>query len=370
MISTSQKEHLTYTAIGQSLIIVGAIAVIFSYVVPGFKTIDTNLNAANWAIKEYQETETNWLSFEKLWTILSSTKWKEELISIINTASPEEVKSVIRKEWSEKYLSWLKQAILGSDEDRRKLMQIKQKINSILPTLSPMSANIDEENITLKQYIKFIESKIIREFNLSSNIPLSLQWVSYWDTSKKVPKTIGTLSLSLDFTATNKDIMRFVEFINNSGDGELLENSWALSSDEVPGIMSNPLVTFESFSLKDPLDMDAPETENSGRATIKFYVRWSSKDDITFLTESVKSRKETLGKNIDNAVKQCKTNETICGNLSELEAFQFKFVEFNRSTQTINGTITIEKLSQQVTSLRTLEKQFEELVPTNSTNIN
>lgn len=370
MISTSQKEHLTYTAIGQVLVLVGVVIVVFTYIIPWLGTIDTRLTAANAAIKEYHDTETNGLSFEKLWKLLTSAKGKEELIAIINAASAQEVKDVIKKEGSEKYFSWLKKAILSSDEDRKKLVHIKQKINSILPTLSPMSANIDEENITLKQYVRFTEMRILKEFNLDTNLALGLQSITYGGGVSKIPSSIGTFDLGLDFSSTNADIEKLITFVNNSWNGDVLTDSWALTSVDTPGIMSNPLITMESFSLQDTLDMTKPDAKNSGRATLRFYVRGSSTNDLVFLGESITSRWSALKKKIDNAVSQCKVNETLCGNLSDLTAFQLKYTEFSKSIE--SGTSgptanTIERLSQEVNSLRTLEKEFENLVPTSST---
>jgi hypothetical protein len=367
MISTSQKEHLTYTAIGQVLVLVLSITIIFTYVIPWFGTIGKNLNEAQAAIEDYRETETNGISYDKLWAILSAMKWKEELIAIITAASPQEVQSVIKKEWAEKYLSWLKQAISSSDEDRKKLVQIKQKINSILPTLSPMSSSIDEENITLKQYIRFIEGKILKGFGLDSNVVLGLQGISYGDGKWGIPKTIGTFDLSLDFKSTNANIGKLITYVNNAWNGDVLSDSWSLLAEDTPGIMSNPLLTIETFSLQDPLDLTKPNAENSWRATIRFYVRWSSADDLVFLSESITTRWKNLKKTIENAISQCKVNTVLCSNLGDLEDFQLKYTEFARSIE--NGGTTsmgIEKLSQQVNSLRTLEKEFENLVPTSS----
>ena len=370
MISTSQREHLTYTAIGQVLILVGAAVVIFTYITPWFWIIDTKLNAANAAIKEYNDTVTNWLSFEKLGSLLTSMKWKEELIAIINAAPAQDVRTVIKKEGAGDYLSWLKQAIASSDEDKKKLVQIKEKINSILPTLSPMSSNIDEENITLKQYIHFIEANILKAFNLDSNLALGLEGIAYGNGAWWVPKSIGTFDLSLDFKSTNSDIDKLITYINSSWNGDILNDSWSLASQDTPNIMSNPLITIESFSLDDSLDMTKPNAPNSWRTTIRFYVRWSSPDDLLFLAESVKSRWDTLKKKIDDAVYQCKGNTSLCGNLSDLEAFQLKYKDFALSISNQKAwpiTNTIDSLTQQVISLRALEKEFTDLVPTSST---
>lgn len=371
MISTSQKEHLTYTAIWQFLIIVGAIIIIFTYVSPGFTKISENLTKANNAIDSYNNTEKDGLSFNQLNAELKDTKGKEELISIIKAASQDEVTKVIKKGENERYLPWLKQAINSSDEDRKKLVQIKQKINSILPTLSPMSANIDEENITLKQYIRFIEWKILKEFNFDTNVVLGLQWINYGDGKSRIPKTIWSFDLSLDFTSSNGDIQKFITYINNSGNGDILNETWTLQ-EEAPGIMSNPLITIQSLSLTDSLDPTKPNKENSGRATLRFYVRWSSRDDIVYLSENIKTRKENLKKKIDWAVDQCKNNMTLCGNIDILKELQVKYRQFTTSASDIAGNNegTIERLSQQVISLRGFEKELEDIAPTAVTTVN
>jgi len=47
-------------------------------------------------------------------------------------------------------MDWLKKTILNSSADRDLLSQQKEILNSIIPTLSPISGNIEEENIDLK----------------------------------------------------------------------------------------------------------------------------------------------------------------------------------------------------------------------------
>jgi hypothetical protein len=103
---------------------------------------------------------------------------KEELIKIIQ-ATPEETKIALQKVGTSDYITWLKNTINASDEDKQKLVQAKKKINSILPTMSPISGSIDEENITLKEYILFIEREILKRFELDSNMSLGIQGLTY-----------------------------------------------------------------------------------------------------------------------------------------------------------------------------------------------
>lgn len=366
MISTSQKEHLTYTLVWQVITLIAVWIITWQYIIPGFAKIDENLTKAEKAVTSFGEATEKWYEYGRLSAILTEMWNKDELLKIIQ-ATPNETKIAIQKEWNWDYLSWVKNAINASEEDKKKLVQAKKKINSILPTMSPISANIDEENITLKQYIKFIEWRLIKNFNLDSNISLWIQWLSYGNPSNWVPSSIGMFDLRFDFKAPNEDIKRFIDFINDSWNSDILSQSWLLTEDQIPEIMSNPLITMEWFSLQDTLDVkNNPTKLNSGRASIRFYVRWASKDDVNYLKENLKSRKEEFQKRVDNAVSECRKNEVLCSQLDKLTAFQIKFNEFLRWVGWDGWTNIwwtwindIYLLSQQVISLRTLEAEFD-----------
>ena len=53
-------------------------------------------------------------------------------------------------------------------------------------------------------------------------------------------------------------------------------------------------MTIESLSLQNLLDANNPNVRNTGRVTIRFYVRGSSKEDITFLKEAIKEQETVL----------------------------------------------------------------------------
>lgn len=362
MISTSQREHLTYTLIGQTVTLVAIWIISWQYIIPGISKINTSIASAEEAINSYVEVRDRWYEYSRLNGVLSGLWNKEELIKIIQ-ATPEQTRQALQKTGQWEYLTWLKWAINASDEDRKKLAQAKKKINSILPTMSPMSANIDEENITLKEYIYFIENKILKKFELDSNLTLGINWLVYGSPANGMPSSVGTFDLRLDFKSTNAKIKELIDFINYSGDTDILSNSGVLSEDQIPEIMSNPLMTMEALSLQDPLDIKKPDEPNSGRVTIRFYVRWASKDDVTFLRENLRTRQEELGKKITTAVSDCQKNEVLCSKLDELKIFQKKYDEYMRGVTSIDrwwvSIDDIYTLSQRVNSVRTLEAEFD-----------
>lgn len=170
--------------------------------------------------------------------------------------------------------------------------------------MSPISNSLDEEYITLKEYIKFIESKFLVTFDIKSNIVLGIQGISY--ATKSGSTSVGTFDLRLDFKASNSNIAKLITYVNESGNPAILTYSGVLADDKVPRILSNPLMTIETLSLENSLDSTRPEAINNGRATIRFYVRGSSKEDITFLKGAITSRQENLQKAIETAKAECK----------------------------------------------------------------
>jgi hypothetical protein len=364
MISTSQKEHLTYTIILQSAILAWLALLTWSYLIPGITKIGIDQAAAQESIRVYVDTKENGIPFDDLGKKLTTMKGKEELIKIIRSDAAE-TRKVIKKSVKWEYTGWLNSVIANSDEDKKKLTQAKQKINSILPTMSPISNSLNEEYITLKEYIRFIESRFLTAFEIQSNIVLGIQWVNYaagWTTGN-----VGTFDLRLDFKATNTNIQKLITYVNESGNPAILSYSGLLADGDVPAILSNPLMTIESLSLEDVLDSTRPSAINNGRATIRFYVRGSSKEDIIFLKGAIASRQEVLQAQIMSAQAECKKQGQLCTELPRLDAFSKKYTEFTRSlTQTKwVDTLDISILGQTATSLRSLDDEFQSITNKN-----
>lgn len=178
MLSNSQKEHLTYTVIGQVVTLMAIGIFSYQYVIPGISTINANLATANEEIENYQKTYDTGISFANLGNLLSGKPERLELVKIMQS-DPPETEKVIQKIGNQNYLDWLTQSIGKSDNDKQILIQEKAKLNSIIPTMSPVSTNIEEENVTLKQYVRFIEGTILKKFNFDSNVVIGMQGITF-----------------------------------------------------------------------------------------------------------------------------------------------------------------------------------------------
>lgn len=310
------------------------------------------------------------MSITELEEVLGKKPERAELIKIIK-ADPDGTKKAITKDGDGSYATWLDKSIINTEEDKKILDQEKKKLNSIIPTLSPISGNIAEKNLTLKDYIKFIETSIFKRFNFESNMVLGLQGITFGNKELGMPESIGTFLFQIDFKGKNSDIANFIDYINKSGDPSLLTNTGKLREDQIPDMMSNPLLTIQNFSLQNSIDPNKPNDQNSGRATIRFYVRGVSKDDITYLKENIRSRNEALGKLVSESVTTCKQNGSLCTYSKDLNAFQEKYNQFNLANTNARysnsqGVDEIYVLDQKITTLKNLEDELKSILPKNS----
>lgn len=367
MLTNSQKEHLTYTAIGQIVTLVALGIWTSSYILPGLDAIWVNIVDANAQIKKYATTEENGLTFDEISASISNRPEYAELLKVMNT-DVGWTREVLKKTDPEKaYLDWIKESIGWSTEEKNAINQYKVKLNSIIPTLSPISGNTEENNIDLKSYIRFIETKILKQFNLDANLVLGMQWIT---SGENMPENIGSLELQISFKAKNKDISNFISFINLAGNPELLTNTGIIAKDRMPTVMSNPLITVKDFWLNKPLDTRSPDDENQGRVTLQFYIRGISKDDITYLKENIKIRNEELWKNIETALEECKTQWALCGKVKDqLETLSTKYRQYNISTTSpvaMDNVSQMYNLSKKVSTLKTLEEELSNITENTS----
>ena len=372
MLTNSQKEHLTYTAIGQVVTIIALSVWWYSYILPWLATITKAEAAANSSIEKFQKTESYWLAFDPITEIIKPRTEYAELLKIMYS-DPDGTRTAIAKgDKAIKYMEWLKIAISESSKDKEILSQQKQILNSIIPTLSPISGNIEEDNIDLKWYIKFVEWKILKQFNFESNIALWLDSIVWWKNTDGVPENIGSIELQITFKWTNNDIIKFVDYINNSWNPKLLTDAGTdqknkLSLDKIPAVMSNPLIVITSFSLENAITAINGDEENSWRATIKLYVRWISKDDVSYLRENIKVREEDLSKKLTDSISECKNKWALCGDTGRrLDKFSRKLQEYKIWTSTIEtmpsgGTNGISALAQKAKVLKSLENELIEI---------
>lgn len=362
MSTRNQREQLIHSATGQISIIIGVLICSWLYTIPHYKSISEGVTNTNLAIDKFESTSKDWIPYNNLIWKLKENKWKEELIEVIE-AAPGATEEVIKKVWWAAYLTWLDENIISSSEEKNKLTIKKARLNSILPTLSPISNNLTEETINMRRYISFIETNILKEFGLDSNAALGIQNITYGKKGTDTPEEVGSFNAELTFKATNEGISKMIDYINNLGEPKILTETGNINSEEIPGVMSNPLAMIDTLSLNEALDMNNPTAENGGRVVIKFYIRGSSPSDITYLSETIKKRKDDLGKKISTNSLDC-TNKNTCPHKQEYRVLTKKYEEFSRAIKVVKPTQWIEwiyVLSNQLDSIIALENELKKI---------
>jgi len=132
-----------------------------------------------------------------------------------------------------------------------------------------------------------------------------MQGITIGKEGTEVPENIGTFDLQISFKAKNKDITDFIQFLNITGNPELLTSTGVMTEKDIPGVMTNPLITIVNFGLQDPVEDQPTDKENSGRVTLRFYVRGVSATDMIALEENIKAREKVLSESLAQSIEEC-----------------------------------------------------------------
>lgn len=362
MSNKNQREQLMYSAIGNIAMITCVLLCVWIYILPRYSVLSAMIDETNTTISRYIHTSTEGLSYAEVDTILRATKWREELLAIIQTA-PTATKEAIKKSGNRPYLEWLKSASDDNQDDKGRLALKKARLNSILPTLNPESNNMMEDAVSMRRYVAFIEKNILRQFHIESTTTLGIQNIQYGKKGGDIPESVGSFDAEITFTANNSDIANMIDYINALGHPEILSDTGTTIPVNLPEIMSNPIVVIDALSLRAMLDPNKPNEDNGGRITLRFYVRGSSKTDIDYLAGTLASHIAKLKTRIDANLKDCSADLT-CSKLKDIQKISYKYNEFIRGTQADDQSTGVEKmyrLSAKLNSINAIEKELTSL---------
>lgn len=364
--AASAQEQLTYTAILQIISVIVCIIIVVIMILPRLQNINAQTERTNEVIAKYEQTEDHGIPFSELQTIITRVGDNSELQEIIkaNTDASKEV--IQKKSEGSTYLQWLEHELRDKEKYEQVLREAKSKINTILPTLSPISGGIEENNIKLHDYIEYIETKILKEFLLESTSPLGIDSIQYGDNEKDMVNPIGYFDTTITFKGRNKNIADLLDALHKSGNpsiltstGESLHTAW---SQDGTAKISNPLIIVESFALDSKLDIQYPTKENSGRITLRMYIRGASETDKQFLVDTFNKRKWALMAALEGHIKTCRESDMPCPKEQSLQDLlkRVKDLSENNAKNINKGVAGIYFISQQIDSLKALENEFEE----------
>jgi len=145
---------------------------------------------------------------------------REKDISTTIFSDTEKLNSVLKKPKTAigDYLSWIIEEN-GKVSTIDKEIQTNDKIlGNIIPVFlnsSTVENDIDNQ-ITLTSFISYVEKNILGKYSLTSYTPLGISNISFPD-KKDTPINIGSFKIDLDFTGKNKDILAFINKVQQSG---------------------------------------------------------------------------------------------------------------------------------------------------------
>lgn len=113
-------------------------------------------------------------------------------------------------------MTWLKENSISNENDIQKFSDGQAKINSIIPTISPISHNRNTESITLREYITFIEKEILAKYNIESLSPLGIESVKYDEQDGSLKNPVGEMKVDINFKTANRNIIELLDFLHKS----------------------------------------------------------------------------------------------------------------------------------------------------------
>lgn len=374
------REQLTYKALLQIIFIIISILLTVLYTQPKLEEANQNVEQANIAIEKYNKLNKDGIEYWNLKGKIKNVGGYDSLIAVIDENIAEvakqdkdtpneqkipKVEDVIKASWtnSEKpYSEWLSYTIKTLNSDKENIKKEKEKINSILPTLSPVGDTTDETSITLRNYISYVEQNILKKFNILSFSPLGITGINYSENQKNSKNPIGSFQMELNFDTTSGNIIKLLEYIKTSGRPDVLEENYNWN---IPSIMTNPLITIDSITLSDSIGKENNKNIK-WKIAFSFYIRGSHSSDQNYLFEALTRKQKEIETKIDNSITSCETSG-ICGRKSDLEKLKIKFNELNRSFKSaydIKKSNTLEAmylLTQQIQSLKWIESEYESI---------
>lgn len=214
----STQEQLTYKLGLQIFLTIAAIVFTMLFTLPKLETVNEQVETANIALENYDSMYKKGISKADLPAAAARVGNNSELIEIIKSAG-DSLTPFITNSTSKPYIEWLKNATNENEADQAKLADMQAKINSIIPTLSPLMSTKTQNNnfpksVTLREFVTFVEQNILAKFNIQSLSPLGIDGITYKENKDGVLENpVGEFTMDLSFKATNKNISELLTYI-------------------------------------------------------------------------------------------------------------------------------------------------------------
>lgn len=181
-------------------------------------------------------------------------------------------------------------------------------ISGIIPTYSELTidnSDFEKNRITLADLIFFVENDLLKRFNLTSFSPIGFSNLSFAK-QKSAVINIGTYRIPLELSGTNKDILDFINHVQNSGKITIQDGKIVPPKNIDTQGFSNLLMTIDQMTFLD--SYEKLDKENKVSVTLVLYARAKSYSDLLKIRASLADTSKKLSEGV-------KTYSELCGNL-------------------------------------------------------
>lgn len=374
----NKKKKITNLLILNTTFIIWLIILLFVFI-QQYDSLSKKITSANELYSSYNTLKKDWFNISDL-SIVSNKYWaSKDLKSMISDKA--KINTIIHKtKPSENYSTWINNELWKEAQFNKEIQNNEKILWNILPffyqywdsysndSFNDSPLKIDYQ-ITLDNFISFVENSILRKNNIISFSPIWIESITFdnWNAKTKTSSkasansnlnTIWSFVLSLDFQAKNSNISKLIEYIQNSWKLDI--QNWKLINKEKTNSTSdfssldNLLMTIDNITLAKSLLNQ--ETDNKWVIKIRFYVRWIWFEQLNVTKTKAISKLSDLAKDYTLKSKLCDNwTNPICKSwlwseavatlrnlLKDINAVQLKVNTKTKSVSNINADINQE----------------------------
>lgn len=229
-----KKDRLIKGIALNTLVLVGCMFYIYTYVVPQYTTINDAIIQVNSTIADTSNLQSHGVNKDSFTELLNKSEKKKEIPDVIFT-DPTKLNEVLKKpsDVTEDYLSWLMDESTKISTIDKEIAEIDTVLGNIIPTFVNSShTSIDDSidnKITLASFISYIEKDILGKYSLTSYAPLGISNITFPE-KNNTSVNIGSFKITLDFKGKNSNILALIDAVQTSGgitirNGKIIPNA-------------------------------------------------------------------------------------------------------------------------------------------------
>ncbi|MDQ1343840.1 MAG: hypothetical protein QG650_560 [Patescibacteria group bacterium] len=310
-----RKERLTRSMLLNGFLILMAVGISVSFALPQYEEISAKVAESNDLISKIDSLRNNGMTPEQFSAALSRVDPKAAKNPIFS--DKEKIAAAMEKDptYQGTYYEWLNQEVGKASMDRydQIIAQKREIVGNVIPTFAESlpgdDLSFDKDRVTLATFVRHIEESIFKQFKVSTFGQLGIDKVTF-DGSKNSVVNIGSFKLDFPIEGENKQILKLVEYVQNSGkikveNGKLVPLYPVSKNKKNPSLseLNNLLITIDSIQA-DKSFVD-PDMKNNVRISLVFYVKGRTYASLVEIRTIVADKIKKLRTEVEGLSKKC-----------------------------------------------------------------